>query len=278
MLRLKRIWEGDQPKLSHYLDILKKGKVGLCFGHGLGDTVMFLNVFDKLASLYPDIQFDLILQRNLGFEELVDDIVGKNKAVVYTHDLSYNQETSEYDIIADIDFPMSENQTEITKAEKCCRDELGIELISGHKKITCGVNKLVGLHLQITCLPDSANVPYDIAKKIWQEIKDAGYIPLEILMEHVFHNPVNKKYDFIDRHLRDIPPKISTLIGIIEDCNKIICCVSGVFHTALSILSPERICLLEKDFLAPSFTKLSIKRINIKEYQDGSIKDWLQIL
>jgi len=275
MLRLKRIWEGDKPKLSHYLDILKKGKVLIPFGHGLGDTIMFLNVFDKLSSLYPDIEFTLALQKGLGFEELEPDIIGKNRKVIYVSDLSYNKETSYYDIIADIDFPMSESQIKITKAERCCKDELGIELISGHKRITCETNRLVGLHLQITCLPDSANVPYDVAKKIWFEIKDAGYIPMEILMEHIYHNPVNKKYDFIDRHLRDIPPKISTLIGIMKSCNKVICCVSGVFHIALSILLPEQICLLEKDFLAPSFTRLPIKRVNIKDYKDGSIKDWL---
>lgn len=276
MLRLKRIWEGDKPKLSHYLDELKPKKVLIPFGHGLGDTIMFLNVFDKLSSLYPDVEFILALQKGLGFEELEPDIIGKNRKVIYVSDLSYDKETFIYDIIADIDFPMSENQTEITKAERCCRDELGIELVAGHKRITCSANKLVGLHFQITCLPDSANVSYDIAKKIWQEIKDAGYIPMETLMKHPFHNPVNEKYDFIDRHIRDIPPKVSTLIGIIKNCERFICCVSGNFHVALSILPPEKICLLERDFKTECFTKLPIKRINVKEYPDGEILRWLQ--
>src|SRR4030043_1499943 len=133
-LRLKRIWEGDKPKLSHYLDILKKGKVGLCFGHGLGDNILFLNVFDKLASLYPDIEFTLALQKGLGFEELEPDIIGKNKKVIYVTDLSYDKETSEYDIIADIDFPMTEGHIKYTKGEGCCINELEIEPVGEHKK------------------------------------------------------------------------------------------------------------------------------------------------
>lgn len=279
MLRLKRLWEGDKPKLSSYLNTLKKGKVLLPFGHGLGDLIMFLNVYDSLCFLYPDIEFTLALQKGLGFEEMDLDIISnKNSNVIYSNNLAYDGENFGYDIIADIDFPMSEGQTKWTKGEWCCIQELGIPEINGHKKVYCGINRVVGVHFQITCLPGSANVPYEIAKKVWQEIKDAGFIPMETLMQHVFHNPVNQKYDFVDRHLRDIPAKISTLAGVLQNCAAFICGVSGNFHTALSILPHNKICLLEKDFLAPSFTKFDIQRINVKEYVDGSIKNWLENL
>jgi len=274
MLRLQRIWEGDKPKLSEHIEKIKAKSVLLVFWHGLGDLIMFLNPFEALTKQFPDVIFDLAVQKGLGFEDITADLQGTK--ILFIDGSFFKELPLEYDIIADIDFPMSEGQTELTKGEWCCVHELGIEPVNNHKLLTKGVNRLVGVHWQITCLPDSANVPYDIAKKVWQEIKDAGYIPMETLMKHPFHNPVNEKYDFIDRHIRDISPKISTLIGIIKNCSHFICCVSGNFHVALSILPPERICLLERDFKTECFTKLPIKRINIKEYVDGEILQWLQ--
>jgi hypothetical protein len=239
---------------------------------------MFLTVFDKLAEIYPDIEFTLALQKGLGFEELEPDIIGLNKKVIYSPDLSYKEETFEYDIIADIDFPMTEGHTNYTKAEGCCKNELGIDPVCGHKIVTCGENKLVGVMFNITCLPDSANTPEPIAQKIWNEIIESGHIPIETCMQHVFFNPVNKRYSFVDRDIRGINAKISTLSGVIKSCKAYITCVTGNFHLALSVLPPERICLLERDFLAPSFTKLDIKRVNVNDYQDGVIKDWLATL
>lgn len=277
MLRLKQLWKSEK-KLAQYIEELNPKKICLVFGHGLGDLIMFLNVYDKLSSIYPDIEFTLALQKGLGFEELEPDIIGINKKVIYSSDLSYNQETSEYDIIADIDFPMTEGNIEYTKAEGCCKSELGIDPVCGHKRVTCGQSKLVGVMFNITCLPDSANTPEPIAQKIWNEILESGHIPIETCQQHVFFNPVNKKYSFVDRDIRDIPAKVSTLAGIIQNCKAYLTCVTGNFHLALSILPPQRICLLERDFLAPSFTKFDIKRINIKEYQDGAVKHWLQTL
>jgi hypothetical protein len=277
MLRLKQLWNSDK-KLADYIKELNPKRILLPFGHGLGDNIMFLNVLDKLAELYPDIEFTLALQKGLGFEELEPDIIGNNKKVVYSSDLSYKEHNPEYDIIADIDFPMTEGHTEYTKAEGCCLNELGIESVCGHKRITCGQSKLVGVMFNITCLPDSANTPEPIAQKIWNEILESNNIPLETCQQHVFFNPINKKYSFVDRDIRNIPARVSTLAGVIQNCKAYITCVTGNFHLALSILPPERICLLERDFLAPSFTKLDIKRVNVNDYQDGVIRDWLATL
>ena len=276
MIRLKRIWENENPKLNEYLDKLAPGsRVLLVFWHGLGDLVMFLEPFLALKNRYPHVILDLAVQKGLGFEEVTADL--PNTAVKFI-DGSFFENLPEdlYDIIADIDFPMSEGQVEFTKGEYCCIHELGIPPVAGHRKLTQGVNRLVGFHFQITCLPDSANVPYDVAKKVWEETKNAGYIPMETLIPHVFHNPINARYDFINRDLRDMQPKISTLVGVIQNCSHFICCVSGNFHVAMSVLPPERICLLERDFKAECFTKLPIKRVNVKEYRDGEIQQWLQ--
>lgn len=258
--------------LSHYLKDSTIKRVLIGFFHGIGDAILFIKVFEKLKELYPNIHFDLGLCKGLGEEEIYP------QAVLLDGDWREKAETLGYDLVFSANMPMNEMQTEYTKGEWSCIKELGIEPVWGHTKPAIIKNRLVGVHFFITCLPDSANVPYDVAKKVWNEIKEAGFIPFSTHMEHVFHNPKNLKYDFIDRHIRDIPAKISTLAGVIQNCFAFACCVSGNFHVALSLLPPEKIMLLERDFLAPSFTKLPIARTDIKNYKDGSIKQWLEKL
>lgn len=277
MLRLKRIWEGDKPKLSSYLNTLKKGKVLIPFGHGLGDTIMFLAPFEALCKKYPLIEFTIAMQKGLGFEELKEDVEVHNGKVIFSTDLSYNKETDEYDIIADIDFPMSEGQIKLTKGEYCCVHELGIDPANGHKKLTQGKNRLIAIHYQITCLPDSSNPDRTTAQLIWDDVIGAGFIPIEMHFEHVFHNPVNKKFDFIDCSVRHVRPRVSTLIGLIEQCVGVICVVSGNLHIALSVLPDNRIFFLQKHFKLESFTKRTdISRASIMpgEYK-GEVKEWL---
>jgi len=284
MLRIRQIWNGSK-KLVNYIEECKPKKICLVFGHGLGDTCMFLTVFDKLASLYPDIEFTLALQKGLGFEELEQDIVSAlyrfagNKKVIYSGDLSYNDPNLPYDIIADIDFPMTEGHTNYTKGEGCCKNELGIELTAGHKELTCGKNRLVAVHFNITCLPDSCNPNRDTAEKIWDDILSAGFIPIESHFQHVFHNPVNQKFDFVDCTVRRVQPRISTLVGLLESCCAFVGVVSGNLHTALSVMPHDRIFFLDKDFHLASFVKDSdkIAQANLRAYK-GEVKLWLENL
>ena len=278
MIRLKQLWKSDK-KLTDYIEEYKPKKILIPFGHGLGDTIMFLNVYDKLASLYFDIEFTLALQKGLGFEALEPDIIGINKKVIYSSDLSYKEDTPEYDIIADIDFPMNEGQTEFTKGEWCCRHELGIDPIAGHKKLTQGINRLVGVHFNITCLPDSCNPDEKTAERIWNDILEAGYIPIETHFCHVFHNPKNIKFPFVDCTVRRVKPRVNTLIGLLQQCTAFIGVVSGNLHVALSVMPHSRIFFLDKDFHLASFTKDAdkIAQANLRDYK-GEVKVWLESL
>jgi len=279
MLRLKRLWEGDKPKLSYYLEELKIGKVLLPFGHGLGDNVMFLNPFNLLCRKYPFIEFTLALQKGLGFEELEPEIVCDNGKVIYSSDLSYNYDVPGYDIVADIDFPMSEGQVELTKGEWCCVHELGIDPVNGHKLLTQGVNRLIGVHFNITCLPDCCNPDRDTAERIWNDILFCGFIPIETHFQHVFHNPVNSKFDFVDCTVRRVHAKVSTLVGLLQRCAGFVGVVSGNLHCALSVIPHERIFFLDKDFHLGSFTKDAdkIAKANLRNY-NGEVKEWLKSL
>jgi len=260
-----------KKKLVEYFDENTK-KVLLFFWHGLGDTVQFLVVLEKLKELYPKIHFDLALAKGLGQEDVYPEalLVEGDE----TKDFS-GERFKNFDIVCRTNFPMNEGQTKYTKGEWCCIHEMGIDPVWGHLAPKNIKNRLVGVHFQITCLPDSANVPEEVATKVWNEIKEAGYIPIETLMTHVFHNPVNKKYACVNRDVRDAVPTVASLGGLIKNCTAFICCVSGNFHMALSLLPYERVMLLEKDFLAPSFTKHPIARANVKDYKDGTVKNWL---
>lgn len=276
MLRLKRIWESEK-KLSWYLDDMKPKKVCLPFGHGLGDTIMAIEPLRKLYDLYPDIEFTLALQNGLGFQDLELDLPGK---VIFVNDLSFKDESDEtYEIVADIDFIMNEGQQEFTKGQWCCIHELGIEPNKRvYSKLLNGKNRLIAVQFHITCLPGACNPDKDVAERVWNDILESGYIPIEMHFQHVFHNPVNSKFDFIDSTVRRCRPQISSLVGMIDQCAGIVSVVTGNLHVALANKKPEQIFFLEKDFKLESFIKdEKIARANVREYK-GEVKEWLKKL
>jgi len=260
----------DTKKLVNYLDEIEPKSVGLVFYHGLGDLVMFLNPFEKIKELYPKTKFQLILQSGLSFEDVCPD------AYFLKDGDMENLNKLPYDIIAKIHFPMSEGQIEFSKGGLCCKEELGIEPTGGHRAIPRGKNRLVGVHFNITCLPDSCNPDEETAKRIWQDIIDAGFIPIETHFEHVFHNPVNTKFDFVDCSVRHVQPRISTLLGLLNQCFAFIGVVSGNFHCALATLPTERVFFLQKHFKLECFSRLPVARASILpgEY-NNEVKEWL---
>lgn len=263
----------NEVKLHDFLKTKGAKRVLLFFWHGLGDLIMFLEPYRALRAALPDVHFDLGIIKGIGQEEIVPDALG------FTTDADLDK--LDYDVVSKIHFPMSEGQEQYTKGEWCCIHELGIEPVSGHTIGPCPTeSRLVAVHYNITCLPGSCNPSEAVAGQIWKEIRGAGYIPIESHFEHTFHNPVNKKFDFVDATVRGCRPRISTLAGLIKSSYAFIGVVSGNFHVATSILPPSRILLLEKDFTAPMFTKLPIGRCNIKDdiFKGGEVTQWLTAL
>lgn len=257
-----------EAKLDALIKTMKAKRVLLFFWHGLGDLIMFMGPFRALRDHNSEVHFDLGVVKGIGQEELYHGAIG------FTTDADLDK--LDYDIVAKIHFPMSEGQEEYTKGEWCCIHELGISPVAGHSICDLPLNnRLVCVHYNITCLPASCNPDEATARSIWDEVIEAGLIPLESHFEHTFHNPVNKKFDFVDASVRKVKPRVSTLAGLLSISTAFIGVVSGNFHVALSVLPPERIMLLEKDFTAPMFTKLPVARCNIKDYQKGSIYQWL---
>ena len=275
MRKVYDVTRGDE-KLSHYINEDTK-KVLVAFFHGIGDAIMFIEVFEQLKRTYPDIHFDAGLCAGLGQEELIPD------AVFLGGDWREKAEETDafdhYDIVFSCNFPMNEGQTELTKGQFSCVKELGIEpneMI--YSKLPCSKNRLIAVQFHITCLPDSCNPDRDTAERIWNDILEEGFIPIEMHFSHIFNNPANKKFDFIDCTVRRVKPQISTLAGLIDSCAGVVSVVTGNLHVALANIPHEKIFFLEKDFKLESFIKSDkIKKADVKDYK-GEIRDWLKTL
>lgn len=243
------------------IEYLKDGqKILIRFGHGLGDTLLFMPIFYKLKTLYPQVQFDLYVES--GQEEIFESVSDKD--------------AQGYDHVFHLNFPMSEGWGGVSKPEKCCLDEIGIEPITKVVDLKPFLydSPIVAIHFQGTALPDSVGCSEVIAKQIWQEVKDCGKIPLEVHFEHCWHNPVNKKFDFINSTVRGSKASLFNLIGLIRNSCAFIGVASGPFIVALSVI-PERTLFLEKAHKLYNYTKEPIAKIDLSNFQPGSIKSWL---
>ena len=244
-------------KLVEYLK--DDQKVLVRFGHGLGDTILWYPCFEKLKQLYPKVHFDLYVES--GQEEIFESIADKD--------------AEGYDHVFHLDFPMSEG-SELTKMAKCCKEEIGIEPPEQETaKLPSCESPFVAIHFHGTALPGSVGCPEEIAKQIWQEVKDSGKIPIEVHFEHCWHNPVNSKYGFIDVSVRGYQAKVSNLIGLIQHSFAFIGVASGPFIVALSTI-PEKTMYLEKSHPLKTYTKKDIAKINLNDFKPGVVKAWIQ--
>lgn len=263
--------------LAQALEVPGVKNVLIVFFHGVGDTIMFVEVFKHLQATYPEINFDAGLCKGLGQEEIMPYARFLNGD--WREKSEQTDEFDEYDIVFSCNFPMNEGQSEFTKGQWSCAKELGIEPNQTiYSRLDKGKNRLIAIQFHITCLPDSCNPDRNTAERIWNDVLECGYIPIEMHFQHVFHNPTNAKFDFIDSTVRRCRPRISSLIGLIDACAGVISVVTGNLHVALANKPPERIFFLEKDFKLESFIKEpKIARANVRAYK-GEVKEWLMKL
>jgi len=259
----------DHAKVSDYLIKESPRKVCLIFWHGLGDVIMFLSPLSELRSLFPETRIDIALQDGVGQEELFPEgllITTPNEAI------------EGYDYTFQIHFPMSEHLNGAhTKQGWCCIQELGIDPIDDYPILKEYPSKLVACHFQATALPDPINPSEETTELIWKEIIEAGYIPIEAFFKHRYYNPVNAKFGFIDCTIRQAKPSIKTLIGLYQHCAASICVASGNLPLSLSVM-PERTLYLQKAFSIKCYTKQDIETVDINEYEEGVVKEWLDKL
>jgi len=259
--------EKETVKLAQKLQAGNYKKIVLVNFHGAGDMCMGQAPFAKLREMFPDITIDIAVCEGLDQKVIIPDAI----------EIDGNwRETlpPKYDLVVQINMPVENiEDLSMTKAEVCCEKELGIPKTCGHLPIKR--KPLVGVHFHNTSVSWLTNPDEETAHKIWDEILDAGCVPVETLFKHCCYNDTSKKFDFIDNHVRDWPARLDTLISLLGSCDALIAVVSGNFHLGLSVLGPKKVMLLEKDLKAEHFTKENIARCNIKDYKEGSIREWL---
>lgn len=210
-------------KLVQYL---KPGmKVCVKFVHGLGDTVGFIPLFEKLKKLYPQVNFSL--HTELGQEELFGEV---------------SDNENDYDIVFVLNFPCSEisndSNPKITKVGKCAKEEIGIDWSSSDEdlwKLNNYKSPLIAVHFNSTCLPSVVGCNESFSKQVWEHIRDAGLIPIETHFLHCNANLQNKKYSFIDNNVRSYRCNIANLIGLLQHCSGFVGVGSGNFHCAAQL-------------------------------------------
>jgi len=270
MSKKEFITEYGNKKVVDYIKELERTKPPgerkvLCrFGHGLGDTLMFMPTFWRLRELYPTTRIDLYIES--GQEEIFHS-VSADKAADF----------EEYDHIFVLHFPMSEG-SEITKSQRCCVEELGIDPITDVAPIPEKPSPFVAVHFHGTALPDNVGCSEDVARLIWIDIIAAGKIPIECHYEHLFHNPVNEKFSFISNTVRDCVPSLHSLFGLLQHSFAFIGVASGPFVAALSCMA-DRMMYIQKDHRLETYTHKPIPRIKLEEgYRPGHVMEWLGTL
>jgi hypothetical protein len=243
------------PKVVEILDNEKPKKVLIVFWHGIGDLLMFYPIFKKLKKLY-DYEFTLGLIPGVGHSDLVEGVEIPEEDFLKNHDMAFV-----------ISFHMVEGLNKnITKAEWCAQQEIGLETFNSFlPSIPKKKNKLVGVHFQGTCLPGSTNPDEATAKQIWFDLVDAGYIPIDLHFKHVFHNPVNKRYDWQQRSCRDIKPSLNTLTMLIQQCFAVVAVASGPFVISLCN-NPNNTIYLKKRHKIECYTKNFNNVVDLENY------------
>jgi hypothetical protein len=97
-----------------------------------------------------------------------------------------------------------------------------------------------------------------------------------VFFKHAWFNPINEKFSFVpeEQTARNIPASISKLTRLLQSCYASICVASGNLPMSLAIM-PERTLYLQKDYPIETYTRMAIPSVNVINYQEGKVKEWL---
>lgn len=275
MISEKRVWKEcgtHAPKVTDIINTYSKSnRILIVFWHGIGDVLMFRPVYEGLKLRYPNHHFDFGLLPGVGHKELIEDGL----------ELTEDEFTKDHDVAFVISFPMIEGniRDKKTKAEYCIEKEIGdigsvnLEL----PNIPSTFNRLVGVHFQGTCLPGSTNPDEVLAKRIWDDLIAADYVPIDLHFKHVFHNPVNKEFSWITRSCRELEPSLKTLQMIIDQCFAVVAVASGPLVISLC-RKPYHTVYLQKHHDIGCYTRNVSFVVDLKNYDKNVLLGYLNTM
>jgi len=270
----KKVWKECGRKAPKIREIIngytEPKKILIVFWHGVGDLLMFLPLYNYLRSHFNKHNFDLGLLPGVGHKHIVSEGL----------ELPEVDFVKDHDVCFVISFPMIEGSNTMTKVEHCARLEIGFDQTQHFDGMYANItrlpqlspvrNKLIGVHFQGTCLPGSTNPHPELAKQIWDDLVDAGYVPIDLHFEHVFHNPVNKRFPWSTRTCRELKPSLETLQMVIERCFAVVAVASGPFVISMCV-KPQRTVYLQKHHTVDCYIKGFTNVVDIRNYKKENL-------
>ena len=239
-------------------------RILLKFYHGLGDAIAFhANCLPALKRAFPGREFSVETQ--LG-QELFFGAV--------------NPDENAYDLSVFILFPCAEWEPgPETKAEKCGRVELGIEItpdvpsrywFSGGRE----PSPFVGVHF-VSTSNDGLCCPEPCARLIWEKIEKRGLIPIDTHFRHEGATIDREIFAWESRNVQNVRPTVEKLFGMIENLGGFAGVASGNFWAALCCLDPSKILYIETEFSVRKLTHIPIRQIKAENPDEAVIDAWL---
>ena len=254
-------------KVCEWLDTGNYHNVLIVFHHGLGDAVMFWATCMKaLKKRYPTIAFSYAT--HLGQEDIFGNVDGN---------------PASYDIAFKLAYPCSEwGSRDETKSEKCAREELGLPLplVEEYSLPVQFKSPLVGVHFNSTCC-SRLNAPVDVARRLWNQIQEEGFIPIDTHMRHKNDHPDKSLVHQFEqcRRVDDVPATIDKLVGLLSCLRGFAGVPSGNIACALAMMPAERILYLSSEFGKSRQIHLNCFEMNVKKpYDKGIVREWLEEL
>lgn len=238
-------------KEKRVVDYLKPGLKALVKfdRHGLGDVIMFQPLYQRLKTLYPNVEWHLKANCDQQyFEETPDASV---------------------DIIFDIQFPetvsiFKGSNYALSKPEACAILELGIPWTKDLEFSWEPRSWNADLKIKENCIGFVYQVQSDPSKGLntgtganfWRKIKEAGFTPIEVQ----FHNPnANKKNGraaFVNYSCRDFEASVENLIAVLKQCRGFVGVNTGTFCAATCVMHGHVLALNTRYPFAPFYKRI----------------------
>lgn len=248
-------------KLVHHLEDLKQGKVLFIFDHGLGDYIMFMNLFGYLEKKYPKIKFFLSYNEMFEYGFLHKNMFKIKSKISLNHTTVYFNKTvkekydipsleKQFDIVVDIILP--ETPRSLTKMEVCFKHELGFKdepcPDAGSYKIYHGdvlpVNEtnIIGIHAVTNTGISQKSLTIESCRLLWDNITKLGYQPMLFHTKFKASHPDYLAYNFswVPKQYLISSNNVPDMMNKIAKCKYFFGVLSGPLCLAQSILGDDR--------------------------------------
>lgn len=259
------------PRITRYIskkisEIIKPGdKVLIEYECGLGDVIMFLPYYERLKQMFPEVKFDLKT---------------KNQGMFF----KFNTNPSYYNWIFRCASFFNEEKPELqrwTKPECNCVLQLGIPYDKDIEYTVSLPHKdspFVGVSYCNSCFPENINCNYEVAKLIWDKLRENGFVPIELFSptyKEAWERDENKKFDFVSCSMRDMGSNLQRMLDVMATCRGLASVATGNFHYGMTIY-PDKILYLMNKYTYKYFTNKEILCLDVNKPDIKIIEEWIK--